>query len=180
MITGIVLLRGINVGGHRKLPMAELRELIKSLGYSNVATYIQSGNLLVQCDEKKWQAINTSLKRAIHTQFGYDVPIVSRTLAEWESIIRYNPFINEQEDLTKLLVTILEDAPTPENIMDLEAYDFGADELKVVGSEVYMHCHHGAGKSKITNNILEKKLKITGTTRNWKSMIKLRDLATNL
>lgn len=180
MITGIVLLRGINVGGHRKLPMAELRDLLSSLGYTKSATYIQSGNVLVQCDEKKWQSVNTALKKAIHNKFGYDVPVVSRTLAEWNEIIRQNPFIDDQDDLTKLLVTILDDTPIQENAADLEAYDFGSDELRVLNSEVYMHCRNGAGKSKITNNILEKKLKVMGTTRNWKSMLKLHELATNM
>ena len=157
MITGIVLLRGINVGGHRKLPMAELRELLKSMGYEKVSTYIQSGNVLVQCNEKQWLSIAASLKEAIDKKYGYDVPVVSRTLQEWVEILKHNPFINDQDDLTKLHVTILDEVPNSMNASDLEAHDYGNDQLKVLGSAVYIHCREGAGKTKITNTVLEKK-----------------------
>lgn len=98
MITYIVLLRGVNVSGKNKIPMADLRQLLNNLGFQNVQTYIQSGNIILTSDESK-SLICKKIKEAIDSQFGFDVPVIARTIKEWKTVINNYPFSFENDKI---------------------------------------------------------------------------------
>ena len=170
MKTYIVLLRGINVSGKNKLPMVDLRELLNELGFQNVKTYIQSGNIILTSDESKTIACK-KIKDGIFDEFGYDVPVIIRTVSEWKKAIENYPFSVEDEKivafafLNKKVVTSI-----------IEVKNIGEDTYKIVEDIVYLYCPSGFGKTKLTNNTIEKKLNVIATTRNLRTTRKLLEL----
>ena len=168
----IVLLRGINVSGKNKLPMADLRELFSELGYQNVQTYIQSGNIIIDSKENKEEVIK-KIHKKINDQYGYDVPVIIRTISELKKTIERLPYSLEQGK--SIYFTFLDRVPAEKDIV-IHAYD--SDEYKLMGDVVYLSCLGGYGNSKLTNNVFEKKLKVTATTRNYRTTMKLLELAT--
>ncbi|MGB1042234.1 MAG: DUF1697 domain-containing protein [Tenacibaculum sp.] len=173
MKTYIVLLRGINVSGKNKLPMAELRQLLNELDFQNVQTYIQSGNIILRSDESK-KVICKKIKNGIKTQFGYDVPVLARTVEEWKKVVANYPF---PTDNPKIVAFVFLDQKT--EITEIEIKNKGEDLFKIEEDMVYFYCSNGFGKSKLTNNVFEKKLNVIATTRNYKTTIKLLELAEN-
>lgn len=167
----IVLLRGINVSGKNKLPMAELRNLLESLKFQNVQTYIQSGNIILDSDKSK-AAICEQIKEGIKTKFGYDIPIIAKTISEWEKVINEYPFSKENE---KIVAFCFLNKPTKETKLDIK--NIGKDEYKIANNVVYLNCGTGFGKTKLTNNTIEKKLNGIATTRNLRTTLKLLTLA---
>lgn len=167
----IALLRGINVSGKNKLPMADLRQLSEGIGWKNVQSYIQSGNLLFEADTLP-QAEDLSV--AIKREYAYEVPVLLRTQEYFRQALT-NPFLEATPDLdTKTLhVTFLVVAPAPSAIAALEEVDPKADRWQVIDDRVYLHCPNGYGRTKLTNNYLEKKLGQIATTRNWRTLHKL-------
>jgi uncharacterized protein (DUF1697 family) len=176
MIKQIAILRGINVGGRRKLLMADLKELSTQIGLSNVSTYIQSGNVLFESSEKP-KVIAEKLKKAIKDQFDYDVPVIVISLEELIHVRSENPYINEPE-IKQLHYTFLESQPETDYIDNLKTIDVSPDSFVIKDRTVYINCLKGYGTSKLTNDFFEKKLKITATTRNAKTLNKLIELAT--
>lgn len=166
----IVLLRGINVSGKNKLPMAELRELLKDLQFENVQTYIQSGNVILESNKTKSEACQ-KIKDGIFNKFGYDVPVLIRTPQEWKEIIEKYPFSNENE---KIVAFTFLDRTTSET--EIEIKGIKEDQYKIAGDVVYLNCPSGFGKTKLTNNTIEKKLSVVATTRNYKTTLKLLEL----
>ena len=177
-MTYISLLRGINVGGQKKILMKDLKALYESLGFANVVTYIQSGNLLFSSEVKAETAIN-QIEEAISKQYGFDVPVQVREVSDFESIIKNCPFseLDLVEEGTRVMVTFLDVQPTEENTEKLISYVKEPERLVLVGREVYLHCPNGYGKTKLSNSFLENKLKVGATTRNWKSVLKLWELS---
>lgn len=169
----IALLRGINVSGKNKLPMADLRALCEELGWQQVESYIQSGNLKFEL-EGAATAAATTLSQAIQEKFGYEVPVLVQSQAYFQAALQ-NPFLEENPDLDikSLHVTFLEAAPAPEKRQALAAKDHKGDQWKIVEDRVYLHCPNGYGRTKLTNSYLEKTLGQTATTRNWKTLNKL-------
>lgn len=166
----IVLLRGINVSGKNKLPMTDLRQVLNDLNFQNVQTYIQSGNIILESNESK-NVICKKIKEAILENFGYDVPVIARTISEWKKAIEKYTFPLENE---KIVAFIFLDKIS--EIKEIEIKNIGADEFKIDGDVVYLYCPYGFGKSKLTNNIFEKKLKVSATTRNLRTTLKLLEL----
>ena len=171
MRTYIVLLRGINVSGKNKLPMADLRQILNDLGFKNVQTYIQSGNIILESNKTK-TAISKLVKDGIIIKFGYTVPVIVKTIPEWETAIENYPFSIENEKI--IAFTFLDRKP---ETSEIELKNLGDDEFKIHDDIVYIYCPNGFGKSKITNNLFEKKLKVTATTRNLRTTLKLLELA---
>ncbi|TVZ57048.1 uncharacterized protein (DUF1697 family) [Lutibacter sp. Hel_I_33_5] len=167
----IILLRGINVSGKNKLPMADLRQLLNDLEFQNVQTYIQSGNIILDSDKSKSEVCQ-KIKDGIASKFGYDVPVISRTISEWKKVIKNYPFPTENEKIVAF--TFLDKKTVAQEI---EIKNQGEDQFKVVDDLVYLYCPNGFGKSKITNNLFERKLKVTATTRNLRTTLKLIELA---
>jgi uncharacterized protein (DUF1697 family) len=171
MKTYIVLLRGINVSGKNKLPMADLRQILSRLGFQNLQTYIQSGNIILESTLEK-EEICKKIKDAILEKFGYDVPVIARTIPEWKKAIENYPFSKENE---KIVAFSFLNQNTKETVLEIN--NLGEDTYKIDKNVVYLYCSSGFGKTKLTNNNIEKKLNVTATTRNLRTTLKLLELA---
>ncbi|CAM1344546.1 DUF1697 domain-containing protein [Tenacibaculum amylolyticum] len=171
MKTYIVLLRGINVSGKNKIPMADLRKILNDLGFQNVQTYIQSGNIILNSQETKVEVCN-KIHHAITSEFGFEIPVIARTPKEWEEMLENYPFTQENEKIVAF--TILEKT-TSETVMEIKGIN--EDQYQIHRDVVYLYCPSGFGKTKLTNAAIEKKLNTTATTRNLKTTRKLLQLA---
>ena len=181
METYISLLRGINVSGQKKIQMSALRVLYEELKFNDVITYIQSGNVIFKAGKNaSRQELSRKIGGKIKEKYGFDVPVIIRTLSEMKKILSLNPFIGKKRAETeKLYVTFLSETPKQADRKSIEKFDCSPDKFIIVDREVYLRCPHGYGKSKISNNLFENKLKITATTRNWKTVNTLVGLASS-
>lgn len=173
MNTYIAILRGINVGGNRKLPMAELRELLGSLGFQDIRTYIQSGNIIFTSDLSDTKQLETIISESIQSKYDYNVPTIVKTIAQWEQAIVNNPY--KGKDIKRVLFTFLKEIPEvtiPQHVSE-------NDEYQLIHDVVHLHCPNGYGNTKLNNNFFEKQLGIIATTRNWNTVEKLLQLAKN-
>jgi uncharacterized protein (DUF1697 family) len=175
----ITLLRGINVSGQKKIKMDDLRALYKQLGHSHVASYIQSGNVLFDSNETDITVLKQKIEESISTQYRFQVPVIIRTKQDFDRIIYNYPFtgIEITGNETKLLVTFLSSKPSKEKVSLLSDYTTELEKLVAAGEQIYLYCPGGYGTSKLSNSFLEKKLGLTATTRNWRSLCKLQELA---
>ena len=181
MIRYVVLLRGINVGTGRKVPMADLRKLCESLGLKNVQTYIQSGNLIFELKQpESISALETRLQKAFSETFGFEIPVLIRTAAEWSDSISKNPFLSEEHvDIDQLHMTCLKEIPSPELLEKIKTFQYLPDRYEIVGRDVFIFCAAGYGTSKLVNSFFESKLKTQATTRNWKTVMQLNEMIMN-
>ena len=147
-----MLLRGINVSGKNKLPMQDLREMLNAMNYQNVQTYIQSGNIILET-EKERRSVEKEIKEAIQHQFGYEVPVIAKTVEDVKRAIQDNPYPIENEKI--VAVVFLSDVSTRINLEINKADD---DEFTILNDVVYLYCPNGFGRSKLTINVFEKKL----------------------
>jgi uncharacterized protein (DUF1697 family) len=177
MATWVVLLRGINVGGANRLAMADLRDVMATLGHSEVVTYIQSGNVVVTNERVDRATLAAEISAEIGRRHGLTVSAVLRTPEELRASLAANPFTSEI-DATRVSITFLSDAPSAENVARLERDRFLPDQFVVVGGELYGHYPNGAGRSKMTLDYFEKRLGVRGTARNLNTVSKLIDLST--
>jgi len=175
----ISILRGINVGGRKKIKMADLTILYEQLGFQDVVTYIQSGNVGFKTAVNQEDELIAMIQQAIEAQYGFQVPVQIRTNQEMQAIIDNCPFssLDLVENGTKVLVTFLASVPSTEKIEAVMEYVIAPEELVVRGREIYLHCPNGYGRTKLSNQFLERKLKVTATTRNWRSVQKLYALS---
>jgi len=178
----ISLLRGINVSGQKKIKMADLKSLYVAHGFDKVVTYIQSGNVIFESKGRRSrESIRKSIENFIQEKYGFHVPVGIRTNKELENTLNNCPYeeAKVEEYGTRILVTFLQSAPPVERQKLLNEYVKPPEKLTIIGSEVYLYCPDGYGKSKLTNVFLENKLGIPATTRNWKSVKKLHELSTH-
>ena len=176
----ISILRGINVGG-KTLKMADLRAMLEEMGFKNVSTYIQSGNVIFQTQREKPEILEKMIKNQIKADFGFDVSVIILTPEKLEKIIQTNPFYNESGKETKFMhVTFLQTKPENYDFEALDSKKAGDEEFAITDDAVYLFCPHGYGKSKLVNSLFENKLKVTATTRNWKTTLKLKELLENV
>lgn len=173
MTTYIAILRGINVSGTKPIKMEALRLTFQKLGFVNVATYIQSGNVVFNSVENNTMQLVDKIAAAIQTDFGFDVPVIVLSAAELQSIFKNNPLNDGTRDTAFLHVTFLAESPAAFNFSDIEKKKQGNEEIMISGKEFYLYCPHGYGKTKLTNTLLESKLKVAATTRNWKTTCEL-------
>ncbi len=176
--TYIALLRGINVGGHRKIKMADLRRLMNEWGYEHVVTYIQSGNIVFKSNESHIEKIQKKIRMGIRDYCEFDVPVLVKTKEQLATILSESPF-KQEEDLkaNKIYYTLLFHELEVDHYLELDQKKY-PNELFVFGKLcLYLNCTLGAGKAKLTNTIIEKQLKVTATTRNHRTVLKLIELA---
>jgi len=174
----IALLRGINVGRHKRIKMAELATVFESLGFKNVRTYLQSGNVIFEHDSIDATKVAESIERKISQTFEFSVNVIIRTENELENIVNSNPFIKDPTiGFDKLHVTFLRDMQDPKTILDLDITKDENEEFEVTGREIYIYCPNGYSKTKLKNDVFEKKLNTVATTRNWKTTNKLMELS---
>jgi uncharacterized protein (DUF1697 family) len=176
MTTCLAMLRGINVGGHAKVAMADLRTAFVDMGHGDVRTYIQSGNVLFTTSSSP-TTLPTRIERELQTRFGFEIKVVVRTSAQLDAVIGHNPLLSEGREPAKLHVTFLASKPTAGRVAGLDSGRFLPDEFVVTGREVFVHCPGGYGRTKLNNTYLERALGVTGTTRSWKTVLTLRDRA---
>lgn len=177
MPTYLALLRGVNVSGQKKLPMARLRGMLAALGFSDVTTYIQSGNVVFGSETVATGDLRRSIETAISGEFGLEVPVVIRASSELAAAIAANPYIAADADPARLAIAFLAEPPTPERAVGLDASAHLPDECTLVGEEVHLHCPSGFGRTRLTNAFVERQLGVTATTRNWRTVNRLLELA---
>lgn len=175
MKTFISLLRGINVGGHRKVPMAELRELLSKQNFENVKTYIQSGNVVFQSTIDSNKSIEDLLAKSIKNYFGFEVTVLVKTYSELEAIFNKSPFKNEE--LEKSYFMILDSKPDKEAVAVLSKLSYKGEEFQITEKCIYFFSANGYGRTKFNSNFFERKLKVNATARNYKTMLKLLEMA---
>jgi uncharacterized protein (DUF1697 family) len=180
MQTYISLLRGINVNGKNIIPMKDLRNLCESLNFTNVITYIQSGNIIFQDTTISVSSLETMISSAISKQFGFEVPVLVLTKETLESIVFNNPFMNLLKDISTLHGTFLSQIPLDNLVEKFRVGIYGVDEYSLCEKIIYLHCPNGYGNTKLSNTFLENKLKVTATTRNWKTITQLLSIAENI
>ncbi len=178
MNTWICLLRGVNVGG-KSVKMSDLEALFITLGHSGVRTYIQSGNVVFRSATRTATTLAREIEDVIARHLGLGVTVVLRSPEELGAILRGNPFLQHGADPITLHVTLLVDEPDPSVIRELVVPDAGRDEYRIVGREVYLRCPDGYGSSKLSNAFWERSLGAPATTRNWRTLIKLFELASS-
>jgi uncharacterized protein (DUF1697 family) len=176
MASYVALLRGINVGGHNRISMPDLCELVTTTGAEDVRTYVQSGNVVLRSSHKPADA-GQAIEKAIKKELGLDVAVMVRTDKQLAKVVAANPF-PEQSDHKRLLVMFLAGKPSAANVKQLaEAAAGKPEEFEVLGQEVYMHYPEGYGRSKLGGVFVEKKIGVAGTARNWKSVTTLAEMA---
>ena len=174
MTTYISILRGINVGGQKKIKMEELKKLYESLGFKNVRTYIQSGNVIFECLDTNLAKLIHQIEQNIKNSLGFNVIVFIRTKNEIQKLIKNNPFA--KKDLSKLYVIFLSDIKTKPPTDEINNTKDKTEEFFISGREIYLFCPNGYGISKLSNNFFERKLNTSATTRNWRTVNKLFEL----
>ena len=179
MKTYISILRGINVSGQKNILMAELKGLYESLQFKEVTTYIQSGNVIFKSDGQfSDNELAKKIEAAIEKKYDFRVPVIIRNAEELEKVISTNPFIKEKNiNAEKLHVTFLSEGPNKNNLKSIENIDFSPDKFFIKGKEVFLHIPVSYGETKLSNKFFESKLKVKATTRNWKTVNKLFEMA---
>lgn len=170
----IALLRGVNVGGNRALPMAELRARLLELGYADVRTLLASGNLVLAVPEVQTAVLEARLEADLYSALGLETSVMVRDSAEWTQILGANPYPEEaRTDPSHLLVVVLKAQPSPAAIQKLADEHKGPERISVQGREAYVYYPAGIGDSKLSLKILG-----PGTGRNWNTVLKLQGMLT--
>lgn len=181
MTAYISILRGINVSGHRMIRMDDLKNACIELGFRNVRTYIQSGNLIFESDLTSTAKISDQIRKMILDVFGFEVPVLTLALTEFEDVVNSNPFSGDStKDSAFFHVTFLAETPEVTKLEKLVEFDPRKESHGVVGRTVYLYCPDGYSKSKFTNSFIESQLNVVATTRNWKSTNDLLRIARTL
>jgi uncharacterized protein (DUF1697 family) len=167
------LLRGVNVGGRAKLPMAELAAALTTLGHEDVRTYIQSGNVALTARGSR-QSTAAAIERTIDERFGLEVRVLLRTHEELAAIAAGDPFADAARG--EVHIVFLERAPSQAAAGALDPQRSPGDSFALAGQEVYLHLPSGAGRTKLTLAYLERQLGVAGTQRNWNTLVKLIEL----
>jgi uncharacterized protein (DUF1697 family) len=181
MKTFISILRGINVSGQKKIRMADLTALYQEQNLRNVITYIQSGNVIFTTGENATpQTLSKKIELAIKKKYRFDVPVIIRTAQEIKKTIFANPFLKRSDvDKERLYVTFLEEHPEDHAVENIRSVDYTPEEFVIKNREIFLYCPNGYGNAKLSNNFFENKLKITATTRNWRTVNTLLAMATD-
>ena len=175
MVRMVALLRAVNVGG-RKLPMTELRALCAELGWEDVATYIQSGNVVFTANGKP-ESIEKQLEEAIAKQFGLDVPVVVRTAAQWAEYPPGNPFARAAKDAPNRVMLLLSKAPPAGDAEEvIQARAVAGEQVKRARDALWFHYPEGAGTSKLTPSLIDRAVGSPATARNYRTVTTLLEM----
>jgi len=175
--THVALLRGVNLGARNKVSMADLRALFVDLGHEEVATYVQSGNVVFKGRVANSADLAKAIERRIARDLGLSITVVVRTKAQLARVAAGNPFAASEREPASLHVTFLAERPGRARVGELEANESAPDEFRVVGKEIYLHTPQGYGRTKLSGAYFEKQLGVAATTRNWRTVTKLAELA---
>lgn len=173
----LALLRGINVSGHNMIKMDALKKMLENMGFQNVETYIQSGNVFLDSEDENAAGVGFKIKQEIAKVFGYDVPVVMVSKNDLELCFINNAFLMEKGcDLKKLYVAFISKELTAVALNDLKISNFKPDEAAIDGNRIYIKYAIGAGKTNLDQKYIEKKLNAVTTIRNWNTITILLEM----
>ena len=173
----LALLRGINVSGHNMIKMEVLKTTLEAVGFTNVVTYIQSGNVFLEVDEESGFSVGFTIKQEIYKHFGHDVPVIVIAKQDLELCLMNNPFLKDKEvDTKKLYVAFLSKEMSSSAINELKISQFKPDEAVVDGNRIFIKYAVGAGKTRLDQKYIEKKLNVVATMRNWNTVNRLLEM----
>lgn len=173
----IALLRGINVSGENKIPMAELRSVCEQIGCEGVQTYIQSGNLVCTFDLSA-EKLEERLEAAIVQEFGFAIPVIVRTASSWTRYVKSNPFSNEsRKEASWVLLCLSKRSPSANAATELQQRATLGEQVAKKGDAIWIYYTNGIGRSKLTPAVLDRYVGSPVTARNWKTVQKLDELA---
>ena len=180
-MTVVSMLRGVNLASHNRVKMDALRALYESLGFRDVETYVQSGNVIFRTKDGELVRLCKRIEKAIERTFSFQSDVILRTTADLRNVIAKNPFANRRGiDPSRLLVTFLASEPSAEAREKVLAIQAGSEELKMDGRELYIYFPNGLARPKLSIPRLEKTLETSGTGRNWNTVTKLLEIAERL
>ncbi len=176
MNTYVAVLRGINVSGQRIIAMKDLKALFIKEGFGNVMTYIQSGNVVFESGESDTKKLEKQISALIQNHYNFSVPVLVLSREEMIEIIAKNPYIDREKDTNKLHVTLLEKIPEENALASCRDEKYQSDEFTITDTTIYLYCPDGYGMTRFSTTFFEKKFGVQATTRNWKTMLALKDL----
>jgi uncharacterized protein (DUF1697 family) len=173
----LALLRGINVSGHNRIKMEALKNALEAIGFVNVVTYIQSGNVFFSTPEESPSKVGFLIKQEIYRTFGHDVPLVVIGKEDLETCLTANPFLKDKDvDTKKLYVAFISKELSSSAINELKISQFKPDEAVINGNKIFIKYDIGAGKTRLDQKYIEKKLNVVATIRNWNTVNKLLEI----
>jgi uncharacterized protein (DUF1697 family) len=173
----ISMLRGINVGGHKRIKMDQLRQSFEALGFEQVKTYIQSGNVVFKAGKTSTSALSNKIEKKLLSDFGFSASVVSRTSDEMDSTIENNPFLKERDiDAEKLHVTFMSEAPAAAALKKLADLMVEPDRFCCSGKELFFYLPNGVSGSVLMKKPVDRVLGVVITTRNWKTVNSLHQM----
>ena len=170
MTRHIALLRGINVGGHKKVPMAALREALGAAGFEDVKTYVQSGNVALTASERSPAQVGRKVAKAIEDAFGFDVAVVMRTRDEIAALVDDDPLGDVATNPTYRIVVFLADKLDRDRLADVDPEEFAPEAFALRDREIVMWAPDGQRDSKLVKALTEKRTGVVGTARNWRTV----------
>ena len=168
-------LRGINVGSHRRIAMADLRKVLEDAGYGDVRTHLQSGNVVLTSTDSPAK-VARAIEELIEKGLGEDVKVVVRTGTELAAIVADNPLAKVASDPKKQLVLFLSAKPKAAAVRELARQDFAPERFEARGREIYVWCPEGLRDSRLVKSVTEKRLGVTVTNRNWNTVTKVLEM----
>ena len=177
MPTYVALLRGINVGGHNRVRMADLRALLEGLGYADVRTLLQSGNAVFSASTRSPATVERQVQAAITAELGLTVRVLVRTASRLAEVLAADPLGDRATDHSRYMVVFLEKRLTAAALSDIDPDPYAPEELTAAGSEVYLWLPEGVQDSRLVRALTDKRLGGTSTMRNWNTVRKLAEMA---
>jgi uncharacterized protein (DUF1697 family) len=172
----VVLVRGVNVGGHNKLPMAKFRELLTGLGFTDVATYLQSGNAVITAARQSPAKLATTVERALKQELNLSVQVLAVTGDRLKRIVNDNPMVKDDHYPTHLYVAFMSGKPNSKALQAIDATRYAPDRFTVVGDVAYLHYPKGMGRSRLDPGVVFGRCGVWVTARNWRTVGQLLDL----
>lgn len=176
MTTYVVLLRGINVGGQKKIKMADLRVWLETAGMQGVRTYIQSGNLVLDSSYSR-QEVEQQVHQTLLEHTGWDIPVCARSAEQWQALVDALPYPEAAVETPQFIgVVFFHALPQADPTAGLKADEWLPEQFAHHQEELYLHLPGGFGRTKLTNNFWEKQAGVHATTRNWKTVLTLQSM----
>jgi uncharacterized protein (DUF1697 family) len=172
----VAFVRAINLGGHNRVPMPELRAVVTGLGAHGVETYLQSGNVVFSTGDAP-EGLAAAVEEGIAGRLGLRVTVIVRSRPALRALVGANPFVRRGLDPAFMHATLLALPPAPVRVMGLSPPNGSADEFALAGADVYLFCPGGYGRTKLTNAWFERRLGVEATTRNWRTILAVTEMA---
>lgn len=174
----VALLRGINVGGHKLIKMADLREVFEQSGFKNVVTYIQSGNVIFEAKDSDTGKVVRKIEKAIHQSLGHEVTVILQTVDDLKDLIKVNPFkrVESEEDIGKVVTFMSAEPKAPR--LPFVIVKENSEILMIRNRAAFVACRRKPnGMFGFPNAFFEKEFGVAATTRNWSTVNKILALA---